>query len=681
MPGLRRVQTWKRWAITVFRATLAHPAGGFLVLVITLTLPQWSAGVELVRSMVLSLVESTLGPTRAAAIEDSLVVTLVGRDDVSQGIVGAPIWGTPFVQLPLAGVPEWVPGMSFFLLIGLCVLAGWRICSSWLHRSAAVLLPVASSYGMALCLARPIGAGLDQLFAVVLFAGCLAAFVYLRFPWKHSFVLLFFPLLTSLVYCTLFLPVVKVDAVLLKTLPEGIQVASSGNAVPLNFLIAGAILLVTATISLALGLLWRGGVWLVCAGIFYGIWATLFTTFFTNPAGLFSGVWQGMGYWIAQQEVARGNQPWYYYFVGMSVYEFLPTIFGIVGAIVFIKRRDRLGMALAFWAGVNLLAYTVASEKMPWLLVNITLPFIFLAGKFLGEMVEKVTWPAVYAGSRFAMTYLVLAAPTVFLAGLLFVGVALTDGDLAPSLGEAAVMCGVVALALAMAWLLRMAADQERPSLIGLGIAVGLLAFTGWVAFLAAYTYDDSRMEILVYAQGSADLRDSYRELEKNQFKQPAATARSATVKVDYDVWYPFQWYVRHREKEGQLSFACFRDTDGDDGCNAIDGNTEGQALLVASHHRGVKPGALANYEDSGPRRNLLWFPETYRRPGENRQEESILDEVRQDLAYFRDSAGSKEHWNKVLNYLIGRELESDWFKSEYYTYLRRDPAENGPGK
>ena len=676
--GLRLAQSLKRWSTAAVRSTLCNPAGGFLVLLITLTLPQWSAGVELLRSVALSLVDWTLGPTRATAIEDSLGITLVGREGVSQGIVGAPIWGSPFVQLPLETVPAWIPGTATFLLIGLCILAGWKLYSPWLRRWAAVLLPVASAYSMALFLARPIGAGLDQLFAVILLAGCIATFLYFRIPWKHSFVLLFFPLLTSLVYCTLFLPVVKVDAVLLKTLPDGIQVASSGNSVPLNFLIAGGILLVTAAASLALGLLWRGGVWLACAGIFYAIWATLFTTFFTNPAGLFSGIWQGMGYWIAQQEVARGNQPWYYYFVGMSVYEFLPTIFGIVAAIAFIRRRDRLGMALAFWAGINLLAYTIASEKMPWLLVNITLPFIFLAGKFLGEMVEKVRWPSVLSGARSTLTYLVLAVPTTVLAGLLFLGVALTDADLTPSLAEGGVLCGVVALALLAAWLLRTATGQERPPLIGLGLAIGLLVFTGWVAYQAAYTYDDSRMEILVYAQGSADLRDSHRELEEDQFELQDLTPQSPTVKVDYDVWYPFQWYVRHREKEGQLSFACFRDADGDGGCNAIDGNTEGQALLVASHHRGSKPGVLTSYEDLGPRRNLLWFPETYRRPGENRQDESILHEVRQDLAFFRDSAGSREQWNKILNYLVGRQMESDWFNSEYYTYLRREQAVGG---
>ena len=102
-----------------------------------------------------------------------------------------------------------------------------------------------------------------------------------------------------------------------------------------------------------------------------------------------------MGYWIAQQDVARGNQPWYYYFIGLSVYELLPLAFGIAGIIYFLRRRDILGLALALWAVLSLAAYTVATEKMPWLLVNITTPFILVAAKFLGELAGRVDWPGI----------------------------------------------------------------------------------------------------------------------------------------------------------------------------------------------------------------------------------------------------------------------------------------------
>ena len=305
-----------------------NPAAGFLVLLATLTLPQWSAGVELARDIAASLAGRLFGREAAAGLEAGFGLTLAGREGIGQGIVGAPLWDAPFVRLPLDNFPLWLPGIFVFLIIALCIFAGWKLSQTWRQSAAAVCLPVVIAYAAALALLSPIGAGVDIILGVLLAGLCVVAFPYLQLPWRHSLFLLFLPALATMAYCLLFLPVLQVDALLVNILPEGIQVASDGNAVPLNFLVAGGILLTTGTVSLALGLWWRGGTWLICAAIFYGVWIALFTTFFTNPAGLFSGVWQGMGYWIAQQDVARGNQPWYYYLVGLSVYEFLPVIFG-----------------------------------------------------------------------------------------------------------------------------------------------------------------------------------------------------------------------------------------------------------------------------------------------------------------------------------------------------------------
>ena len=671
--------------VTAFvKTTLTNPAGVFLLLLITLTLPQWSAGVDLARTIGIDLATAAFGEGAAKWLGGDLGLNLVGRDGATQGIVGAPEWTAPFVPLPLSGIPGWLSGIFCFLIITGCVAAGWKLSGSRQQRVGAVILPVAIAYAVVLLLARPlgsVGSGLDTFLAAVLMGLCVAAFVYLRLDWRQSPILLFVPALTTLAYCVLFLPVLQVDALLLGILPEGIQVASDGNAVPLNFLVAAGILLAMAALSVVIGVLYGGGVWLACAVIFYAVWITLFTTIFTNPAGVFSGLWQGMGYWIAQQDVARGNQPWYYYFVGMSVYEFLPTIFGLIGAVVFIRRRDRLGMALTFWAGVNLLAYTVASEKMPWLLVNITLPFIFLAGKLLGELVERVSWHRALAGEQRLQSLALLGIPILTIAGGFFVALSFTNSETTFSYLEGSALAAVILMALAAAVLVRRAGASQGSILVTLGAAAFLLGFTVWSAFQAAYTYDDSRREILVYAQGSTDLRETHRELEESIFGGYTSNPISSPVLVDYDAWYPFQWYVRHREREGQLSFTCFRDEDGANGCSAADGAGQSPALLVAAHHRPAKPGALAGYQHSAAQRNLLWFPETYRRPGENRQEEAPWDEVRQDLLFFGEAATTREKWNAVLIYLLNRKLEADWFNSEYYTYLRRNPGGSGPGQ
>ncbi len=660
---------WTQRARTAWRYLWQNPAIGFMVLLATLTLPQGAAGAELARIFSLDLVGLLLGDATATALEQSLGLTLVEAGQVSQGVGGAPPWTEPFVQLPLTGIPLLIPVIVSSLIIAGCMWASWKFVNTLKTQAIAIIPPVAMSLGTSLVLLLSLSATLSVLLASGLLALSVAVFVYLRLPWRHAFLAIFVPFTTTALFYLTFLPELNVDALLDSILPDGIDVASEDNAVPLNYLVAGGVLLATATVSLAVGLLWRGGVWLICAAIFYVIWITLFTTFFTNPAGLFSGIWQGLGYWIAQQDVARGNQPWYYYFIGMSVYEFLPALFGLIGAVWFIKRKDRLGMALSFWAGVNFLAYTVASEKMPWLLVNITLPFIFLAGKMLGDLVDRVSWRDLRHDQQPYLAAGLAAATALTVIGVFSLALTLTDRDGQNYLLAGAVLVVTLGLALVAAWLVRRAGPTHGVPLVGLGVAGLLLGFTIWTAFQATYTFDDSRLEILVYAQGSQDLRESYRELEEAVFGNYTATPASKPIQADYDVWYPFQWYVRHPDKEGQLNFACFKENGG---CVDLASETESPALLVAAHNRRVESGEVSGYREDGPRRNLLWFPETYRRPGENRPEEAMSEELGQDLQFFLKSAVSRETWGQALRYLIWRDMESDWFRSEYYTYFRQ---------
>lgn len=82
-------------------------------------------------------------------------------------------------------------------------------------------------------------------------------------------------------------------------LPSNTNISEGGAGVPANYIVALAMLLGTLAISVALGIWWPGCTWLICAAIFYGTWAALYTTLFTNLAGIFTGSWQGIGYWIA----------------------------------------------------------------------------------------------------------------------------------------------------------------------------------------------------------------------------------------------------------------------------------------------------------------------------------------------------------------------------------------------
>ncbi len=668
------------WRLSELRRTWPdlrnlNPAAGFLVLLVTLSLPLWAAAVELAREVAATLAALVGWEGAAQALERGFGLTLALRDGAAQGIVGVPAWEAPFLQLPLDQPGPEVAAVLWTLAVVGCALQGYRSAASWAEKISALGIPLASASIAAVALFRPLGGAGDLLLVGALAIGCGAAFHLLRIPWRRSFLLAYVPFVITLAYCVLFLTAFDLDALLSQTLVAGVWSSNGENLLALNVLVAAAIILVLTTIAVAVGLAWRGGVWLVCAGIFFGIWVTLYTTAFTNMAGLFSGSWQGLGYWIAQQEVARGNQPWYYYFVGMSLYEFLPFFLGILGAIHFVRRRDRFGMALAFWAGVNMLAYTVASEKMPWLLVNITLPFIFLAGKLLGEMVERVDWGNAFGPSQHHSSQALLLIPTALFCGAGFVALRLLGPDASFDLLAYLVAAILILIALWGARLIRQMGSTAGPALASLGVAGFLLALTIWTSFQAAYTFDDSRREILVYAQGSADLQQSFREINDRLLTGAISSPTDHPVRIDYDTWFPLQWYLRRHTEDGYTQFTCFKN-DGSGGCAMPGDGAAASALLVASHNQPTaenSDGAIQGFDMTGPRRNLLWFPETYRRPGENRQSEGFGEELREDLLFFRDAATSGEKWRQALRYFLTRDMESDWFNTEYYTYRSRE--------
>ncbi len=205
-------------------------------------------------------------------------------------------------------------------------------------------------------------------------------------------------------------------------------------------------------VSAVIGYLWNFRLWLNNAAVFYSIFVVLYTTFFTNGKGFFTGIVGALGYWLSQQGEFRGSQPWYFYaLIQMPFYEFL-AILGLILAVYYAWRHNQFAtmpgdspahaplaeelppaplleeqptwaapsaverdgvetvyqraiaayhpqrqpiptMALLlFWSVMSLIAYSVAGEKMPWLTVHITLPALLAAGWGVGYLVDTTNW-------------------------------------------------------------------------------------------------------------------------------------------------------------------------------------------------------------------------------------------------------------------------------------------------
>ncbi len=322
-------------------------------------------------------------------------------------------------------------------------------------------------------------------------------------------------------------------------------------------------------LALAIGLVWDRRRWLISAAVFYVPFFVLYTTLFTNPAGVATGLVGSLGYWMAQHGVRRGSQPWYYYLlIQIPIYEFLPAI-GALGALALelVKRWRREPAAemgggeqpgrafpvlpfIGFWAITSLFAYSFAGERMPWLTVHITLPFILLAGWSFGRLLEAVDWRAFREGKAWlvlTLGVLSLLALAQALGSLLgdappFAGSELsqlqaTTGFLVSLFLGLGSLAGTVALA--RGW---KGSDLAKlASVSALGI---LFLLTVRTAFRAAYVNYDRATEYLVYAHSATGVKTVMRQVE--ELSRRMTDGLAIDVGYDDDVSWPFTWYLRN---------------------------------------------------------------------------------------------------------------------------------------
>jgi uncharacterized protein (TIGR03663 family) len=329
-------------------------------------------------------------------------------------------------------------------------------------------------------------------------------------------------------------------------------------------------------ISAAMGLWWNSRVWLVNIAIFFGVFTVLYTTMFTNGQGFFTGLVGSLGYWLEQQGVKRGNQPWYYYIViQVPIYEYLAflgsAVAGALGLRGYLRLRRSLDipdepdvdqnltegqsrvialLMLGFWTLSAYAAYTVAGEKMPWLTVHIALPMLLLSGWVLGLLVERVDW-RIFAARRGGLLFLLLGLFFVSLFGVVsawFREVTPFNGQDLQSLQAT----GAFLLALLSAgfsgWgvnrLLGEWEQQQMLSVFGLAFFSLLTVLTARTAFLATYVNYDRATEYLVYAHAARGVKDVMERVEDISLRTTDGLA--LVVAYDDDVSWPFTWYLRN---------------------------------------------------------------------------------------------------------------------------------------
>lgn len=427
------------------------------------------------------------------------------------------------------------------------------------------------------------------------------------------------------------------------------------------------------------------------------IFVLLYTTFFSNIAGLATGTVGAVTYWLAQQEVQRGGQPWYYYLLLVPLYEFLPFFIGLIGGLVYLFRRKPLpafanedarpdqepaavhpsdsGLFAAFvlyWSLLAFAIYSWAGEKMPWLTVHMTLPLIFLTAHIIQAVLGRFNWrEAREKGGLLLAAALWLVIPAFlavvtarpfqsqsvqgvnetlqFIAGLLVLaGLAVAVWQLGRRLGRF------------LAWRTAFAA-----------LVVLLLLLTIRFAWLLSFVNYDYVNEMLVYAHAAPDVKLALKQIDNIS----ARTVGDKMIKVAYDndsTW-PLEWYMREYPNRAYY------------GENPNRQALDAPVVIVGSANESkVKPFLGDRYTRT--RYRLVWWPmEDYKGLTLKRLWETYVSgpppadpllDTAEAQAQRRQVV--RDNWRKLFKIIFYRDYEdyelNEWpYVHRFYVYVRKD--------
>ena len=357
-----------------------------------------------------------------------------------------------------------------------------------------------------------------------------------------------------------------------------------------SVLTIGGLLILMFIISTIIGLLWNKEKWWKIALVFWVPFTILYTTVFTNSDGFFTGAIGSLGYWIVQQDVQRGSQPWYYYLlIQIPVYEFLPAIGFLLALVLGFRRKITTSIEedvvdqneefvnllkqehegeenteeknfsntfslLVWWSIISLIAFTYAGERMPWLTVHITLPMILITGWALGHIIDTANWEKIQS-QRVPLT---LAALTVFIVSVMGMVLAL-NSPTPPFQGKeleqlqatsAFLLPTIMTLlsAVGLTYLFNGWTFHEAKRAFVLLVFAFLAVLTGRAAFRSSYITYDQATEFLVYAHGATGIKEIMQQAEEISRR----TTGGMGVALAYDasapntgVSWPFVWYLR----------------------------------------------------------------------------------------------------------------------------------------
>ncbi|MEX0749608.1 MAG: hypothetical protein WD359_02275, partial [Dehalococcoidia bacterium] len=322
---------------------------------------------------------------------------------------------------------------------------------------------------------------------------------------------------------------------------------------------------------------------------------------------------------------------------GVSVWHVLLP-FSIVLVAILSFPMSTLDRFLLFWLASTAFALTVAGEKMPWLSVHIALPLAVLAGKFVGDMIERTDLrdelpklerlaPFIYAAVAAALSVLVFTIVGPFsvasfgawaLAIVAGVAVYWAYSSFSPRTAMQVALVGLVAAFSVFSLRAAVLASWGHPD-------------NPYKGDIAARDYGEVPVEVLVYTQTAGDIPELMEDIDA--FARESGRGKETPIVVDSVDGYtwPWAWYLRNYRN---VSYPSITDNFQPE---------EGSILLIGDANTSkLSLGGL--WGEGIPYFHRRWFPESYRG----------ADGAYSTNDFFGD-VFSPDAWENWLDYLVRR--------------------------
>jgi len=417
-------------------------------------------------------------------------------------------------------------------------------------------------------------------------------------------------------------------------IPPGLPI---GNGIFVSIIIT----LILVIFSMFFGFIIDKKLWLYSFSIFFIIYTLMFTSFFVNPNGLITGHWQSLGYWLSQHDVARGSQPYYYYILILMSNEFLYFVFGFPISLYFLYIGTLFEKFVSFIGIYSLIAFSIAGEKMPWLILNISIPFVFTLSLFLNRIMSNFHKP-----KEILILYFVSSIVFIFLIlRLIFTDYSKEDNFLYYDLLFLIIAIAVLFLYIAYNKNLYFPKTFFSSILIVMIILSTLLTIrtTNKIVF----ELSDEPYDLLIYTQTSKAMHEMNQEINKSYFIKEDLSVGIDTL--DGYAW-PWMWYLRGKNNVIWTDISSFE-------------NYEFDYLLINEKNLDNLPPEFINkYQVKRKIPHRKWFPESLYREKNLSDISNLLTDTNnrqlmRDYYLYRKIPIKLGHTNAVL--LKSKEFES----------------------